>query len=340
MTAPAQAKTEAEKKVETRTELEVIQDHLNKMEEKFQTALPPGIDVKRFMRVTMTALQKNPSLLTTCERNSLFVAFLEAAQDGLLVDDREATIIPFKGKAKYMPMVGGILKKARNSGEVRMINAIIVHVNDALDYWEDENGPHFKHVPNFSNPGPEKLTLAYAITKDGTYTEPVTMDQMAAIELCCQADKSPWKGKFRGEMMRKSALRRLLKYRVPTSADLDTVIRRDDEMYDLEQEERLRDTPRKPGRLGAILEATGTPSPVAASDPAGSTYRSPEEEAVVTDFAQVMREKDNVGDLTKVLDEVRGSAKLSKGAKDSLEGLYIQRVKQLNTAKPEGISVE
>jgi recombinational DNA repair protein RecT len=40
------------------------------------------------------------------------------------------------------------------------------------------------------------------------------------------------KGPWRTEMMRKSAIRRLLKYRVPSSTDIDEVIRENDDPLD------------------------------------------------------------------------------------------------------------
>jgi recombination protein RecT len=40
------------------------------------------------------------------------------AQDGLLPDGREAAIVKFGNKAQAMPMIAGILKKIRQSGDV------------------------------------------------------------------------------------------------------------------------------------------------------------------------------------------------------------------------------
>jgi recombinational DNA repair protein RecT len=64
------------------------------------------------------------------------------------------------------------------------------------------------------------------------FFEEIDMKQMDAIEKSSRAGSSgPWKGPFKTEMMRKSTLRRLLKYRVPSSTDLDNVVHADDEMY-------------------------------------------------------------------------------------------------------------
>jgi hypothetical protein len=43
---------------------------------------------------------------------------VKLAQDGLLPDGREAAVVMFGNKAQAMPMIAGILKKVRQSGEV------------------------------------------------------------------------------------------------------------------------------------------------------------------------------------------------------------------------------
>jgi recombination protein RecT len=101
------------------------------------------------------------------------------------------------------------------------------------------------------------LTYAFAITKDGGfYFEEIDEKQMGEIEKASRAKMGPWKGPFRDEMKRKSAIRRLAKYRLPSSTDLDDIIRRDDEFFDLdgrkaaeakakEISQAIRDNPQK-----------------------------------------------------------------------------------------------
>ena len=79
------------------------------------------------------------------------------------------------------------------------------------------------------------MTYAYAITKDGgVYHEEIDEIGMTAIEKCCKAKDTPWKGPFKDEMRRKSVVRRLCKYRLPSSTDMEGIIRRDDDLYDLD----------------------------------------------------------------------------------------------------------
>jgi recombination protein RecT len=97
------------------TPMEAMRGTLVKMQPEFQSALPPQISVEKFIRTTLTAVQMNPELLSA-DRRSLLGACMKAAQDGLLLDGREAAPVIFRTKegpkVQYMPMVGGILKEA------------------------------------------------------------------------------------------------------------------------------------------------------------------------------------------------------------------------------------
>jgi len=236
------------------TPMEELKGTLIKMQDQFALSLPKHIHPDKFIKAAETAIMMKPELLQL-DRPSLFVALNQAAQDGLLPDGREAAIIPYKGKAKYRPMVAGICKKARNSGEITTINAVVVYDKDEYEAWEDERGPHFKHKRAQGDRGKPITTFAYAIGKDGgVYFEEIDEEQMADIEKQSKATDSPWKGPFKGEMRRKSALRRLCKYRLPNSADLDFTFKQDDDFYEEEPKDVM---PEKttPTRLQDIVES-------------------------------------------------------------------------------------
>jgi recombination protein RecT len=132
---------------------------LTAAEPTFKMSLPPQIPSTKFIRVAQTAIRQTPAL-AGLDRQSLYAAFHKCAADGLLPDGREAAIVPFGQTATYMPMIQGICKKARNSGEIKTINAQIVYKNDAYEHWIDESGEHFKHVPTREEKG--EAILAYA----------------------------------------------------------------------------------------------------------------------------------------------------------------------------------
>lgn len=255
----------ANDKAVTKRPIEQLRDQVIQLQPQFAMALPPHIQPEKFVRVTMTAIQNNPDLLT-CDRQSLLSSCMKCAADGLLPDGREAAFVTFNTKsgglvAQYIPMVGGICKKARNSGEIATIDAQVVYEKDQYEAWADEKGQHFKHVKERGDRGNPILTYAYAITKDGGfYFEEVDETQMGAIENASRAKNGPWKGAFRDEMKRKSALRRLAKYRLPSSTDLDEVIRRDDELFDFDGKKAAKE---KAQEITQAIQQIPAPAPVA-----------------------------------------------------------------------------
>lgn len=238
--------------------VEELRRAFTKMEGQFKLALPPHVPVEKFIRTVMTAVQGNPDL-ALADRSTLFTACLECATDGLLPDGREAAIVTFKNNKKntieaaYMPMVGGLLKMMRNSGEIATVFPNIVCANDRFEYWIDEAGEHIKHVPAFESRG--ELTRAYAIVRmrDGSVTTDVmSYDEIEKVRACAKAkDAGPWRDWY-GEMAKKTVLRRISK-RLPSSTEIERALRADDAFYDLEAG-RSGDGPKK-SRLETLVSA-------------------------------------------------------------------------------------
>jgi recombination protein RecT len=222
-----------------------VRRDLVKMRPQFENALPAHIPVERFERVVMTALQNNPKLLT-CRRQSLFNACMRAAQDGLLPDGREGAIVPFgddgdDGKksadtASWMPMILGIRKKARNSGEIADWYAEVVHEGDDFEYVKGDD-PHLFHRPSLVGGRTRKITAAYSICKfkDGTIArEVMTIAEVEDVrQKYSRAKKGPWSDPIAYPEMVRKTVARLHSKSLPMSTDLDTLIRRDDELYDM-----------------------------------------------------------------------------------------------------------
>lgn len=243
-------------------EIQVLRNTLTQMEPEFQAALPEHVSAKKFVRTAMTAIQTTPALMRA-DRRSLFGELVKCASDGLLPDGQEAAIVPFKDQAKYMPMVKGILKKVRNSGELASITAQVVYENDEFDYWVDTDGEHLTHKPKiFGDRGQKQGVYALAKTKDGgIYVEVLTSDDLKAIESASRGKNTPWSGPFRSEMEKKSAIRRLAK-RLPMSTDLEQTIKADDEFYEFNKPEEPREravVSTTPSQLEQILEESGDP---------------------------------------------------------------------------------
>jgi recombination protein RecT len=211
------------------TQLEGFKHSISKMETEFKKVLPPNVTAEKFIRVVTTAVQKNPELLNAekYDQKSLFMACTLAATDGLLPDGRESALVPFKGKVNYLPMVTGILKKIRNSGELGSIAAHNVFENDQFKYYVDEKGEHLYHERNFKNPGACILTYCLAITKDSNiYLEVMTTSEIEDVrKRSASGNSGPWVSD-RGEMNKKTVLKRLSK-RLPMSTDIEDSFERD-----------------------------------------------------------------------------------------------------------------
>jgi len=205
-----------------------VRNDIQKMQSEFEAALPPQIPADRFVRTAITAVQMNPDLLAT-ERKSLLGACMKAAQDGLMIDGREAALVIFKNKAQYMPMVAGLLKKARQSGQVSSISAHVVYERDQFDYELGDN-ERILHKPLITGERGKPIAV-YAIGRmndGGVYREVMSVAQVEKVRSVSRTKNSgPWETWW-DEMARKTVIRRLAKY-MPSSTDLDQVLSRDDE---------------------------------------------------------------------------------------------------------------
>jgi recombination protein RecT len=245
-----------------------IRPAIEKMAPQFKAALPAHIPVERFVRTTLTAVQTNPELINA-DRRTLFASATRAAQMGLLPDGREGAIVTFGGKCQFMPMLGGVLKLVRNSGELASIDAQIVYKNDKFTYR-----PGIDLVPAhepdwFGDRGDIVGVYAVAKMKDGAaYVEILSKKQVEQVRNVSRAKSSgPWVTWW-DEMARKTAIRRLAK-RLPLSTDLDGALAEDDDLFmppepvaqeQTQQAPEQEAAPRRPSRLQKVAEAAPEPA--------------------------------------------------------------------------------
>lgn len=275
---------------------------------ELQFALPPHISPDRFTRVVMTALQQKPDLLK-CTRQSLWNACLRAAQDGLLPDGREGAIAPYgestNGKrsaeiATWMPMIEGLRKKARNSGDIRDWYVEIVYAGDEFDYQKGDS-PRLYHKPvppsqRIKGVGINGIVAAYSIAvyPDGTKSAPEVMwvEEIEAIRSKSKAQKGPWSDPvFYSEMAKKTVARRHYKS-LPHSSDLDDIMQRDDEAFGLQERGEAQIADRQQKRvasIGAALDQFAGPPMIEHDDggePSGDQddfYAAPENDGEFDD---------------------------------------------------------
>jgi recombination protein RecT len=250
----------------------VLGNQLEEMADKWRQALPAHIPLERFKRVVMTAIQHNPQLVMA-DRYTLWTSATKAAQDGLLPDGREGALVIFRTKVKvkdktgkeveqwidavtWMPMIAGIRKKVRNSGEIKDWNARVVYQKDKFVYrlGDDE---FIEHEPYTGSDEPGEIVAAYSIArlKSGEVSrEVMTRRQIDKVRLVSKSKDGPAWTQWFDEMARKTVARRHSKV-LPMSTDLDDLIRQDDHLYEVGAQETA---PQRP-KLADFKPVPGTP---------------------------------------------------------------------------------
>ena len=224
--------------------LAVIAKGLEQRREQFRAMLPAHITAERFERVVMTAVNIDPELLTA-DRRSFYNACMRAANDGLLPDKREGALVAFNDKqakqklVAWMPMVFGLIKKIRQSGEIDSIGARIVYQREIDEYSpthperkrfefliEDGMEKLFHDPMLWGERGDKVLVYAYARFKDGfVQYMPVHKTDVLKRRSVARTDKV-WTA-WEDEMWLKTAIRAIAGL-LPLSADVMSTIERDE----------------------------------------------------------------------------------------------------------------
>lgn len=253
--------------VAVRERMTKLSDHLVKHRADFEAVISGNAD--KFMRMVQNAIIRDPEI-ADASMQSVYLEVQKAAADGLMLDGREATLTRFKVNKKYkengkwvdnyvtevayIPMVAGIMKRVRNSGEVKAWSCELVYeeeINRGLFKYSAAPEPMIFHEPIIIGKK-GKIVAAYSAVKlrDGSYHyEVMNIDQLNAIMERTKSRKKVYEnGKDTGqtaitgpwatdkeEMYRKTVIRRHSK-RLPVSSELLDVTRRVDSLYDFEQE--------------------------------------------------------------------------------------------------------
>lgn len=208
--------------------LRTLTDPKTKLE--LAKALPAGLDVERYVRVARTAVQANPDLLR-CDTRSLIAAIHKAAAYGLDVGPTEqAYLVPYKNQAQLIIGYRGIIALARNSGELKSIEAREVCTNDLV--WEYEYGldPKLRHKPALKDRGELECFWGQArFTNGGFYMVVVDLDTIEEHRRASptgNSEKGPWRQNYRS-MGRKTVIRIMEPY-LPLSTEAREVILADE----------------------------------------------------------------------------------------------------------------
>lgn len=277
--------------------LKAFRHELGNMEAQFAPMLPAHIPPERFARVVMNAINRTPRLMA-CNRRSLWNACMQSAEDGLLPDGREGAIVPFKDNkagqllAQWIPMVGGIRKKVRNSGLLSDFNVQVVYPEDDFAF-ELGDAPFIRHKPA-GVARSNKIAWVYSIAtfKDGTKSrEVMSAEQVAQVAGKSKSrDSGPWSDPVFFQEMAKKTCAKLHAKQLPSDRDLDRVLRRDDSLYEFDRAaiDAKHERPTIPGGTKAALEHFATAKaepPHTASDSAADSVPEDRDGAAGADGA-------------------------------------------------------
>lgn len=203
---------------------------LIKSKDQMAMALPKHISVDRMLRIAMTSIQKTPKLVD-CTPNSLLGAIMQASQLGLEPDGLlgQAYLVPFKNTVTLIPGYKGLIKLARNSGELATIQAHEVHEKDTFMFCYGLE-PRLEHIPTRDEkPGEVIAFYAVARLKDGsTQFEVMWKREIDSIRKQSKASgDGPWVTHY-DEMGKKTVLRRLCKM-LPSSIELQKAVALDEQ---------------------------------------------------------------------------------------------------------------
>lgn len=221
---------------------------LDKMEGSFNESLQgTGINPKRFLATAKTAVQNHADKdrLAQADRQSLYLAIKSSATDGLMPDNREAALVIYGNKVQYQPMVQGLVKLARQSGEIESLGAFVVFERDTFIYRVGQDSLPLHEAGGdkgwFSSDRGEPIGVwAYVKLKTGDYLEPVMLTK-ERIDRIAQRSKqaknySPKLGLDWEEFWKKAAIRNILKY-APKTTQLERAIAAEEEEFDMTQDD-------------------------------------------------------------------------------------------------------
>lgn len=196
-----------------------------------ESILPASVKMGTFVRCAAVAIAGNKEL-GNADKDSVLMSLTQCAQDGLVPDNKEAAIVTFntntaaKGqpknwitKAQYMPMIDGVIKRARMSGQITILSSKAVFGNDQFDYWMDENGEHINYRPTYKG-GDMRLAFAFAKLTSGELI--VEVMSKADVDKVRAASKTgtygPWKDWY--ERMACKAVMHRLARRLPNASEI------------------------------------------------------------------------------------------------------------------------
>lgn len=201
----------------------------------FAAALPRHITAERMIRVSLSAIQRNPAL-AQCTLGSLLACIMEAASLGLEFDARGlAYLVPYKNTRTRVTVctliIGykGYCDLAHRTGMVRYVRAECVHERDVFDYAYGSN-QFIVHKPARGDRGrPTGEVYAHVVLTNGGeifhVIGPHDIEQAMRASASARKGEGPWVDPdTRPRMEEKTAVRRLARF-MPQSVEFHGLAR-------------------------------------------------------------------------------------------------------------------
>jgi recombination protein RecT len=199
---------------------------IEQMKPEIARALPRHMSPDRMARIATTVLRQTPTLARTTPE-SFLGALMTASQLGLEPGPTgDAYFVPYGNTCTFIPGYRGLIKLARNSGQLVDIWAEVVYANDT---FQQKLGLHrdLVHEPAEGDRGKATHVYAAAELKDGGRPFVVmTVDGIEAIRKRSKASgNGPWVTDWEA-MAKKTAVKQLAKW-LPLSAEFTTAAQLD-----------------------------------------------------------------------------------------------------------------
>jgi recombination protein RecT len=263
---------------------------LEAMKNELVTALPKNISPEKFISTAITGIRtsKDPKKLLSCDRRSLYNAVQIAASYGLVLDGREAALVPFGDTVQFMPMVQGLVKLARNSGQISTIIAEVVYSKDKFTYRVGIDESPIHEPDWFADDRGEAVGVWALITlTDGNKIHAI-MPRKRVMEIASGSKNAgqynAQTGKHFTEWWKKTAIKNVLKY-APKATELDKLERLanyddatdgfDSETGEIIEAKAVTEKPKVQTRASAKVKAASMPNAAA------ETMRAAVEEGLI-----------------------------------------------------------
>jgi recombination protein RecT len=204
-----------------------LRDLIEQMKPEIARALPNKMNPDRMARIATTVLKQTPAL-ARCTPDSFLGALMTASQLGLEPGPLGLSyLVPYGDKCTFIVGYKGLIRLARNSGQLVDVWGEIVYEND---HFKQTLGLHrdLVHEPAEGDRGKPTHVYAAAELKDGGRPFIVmTVPEVEAIRARSKAGKNgPWVTDWNA-MAIKTAIKQLSKW-LPLSVEAEAAIAHDD----------------------------------------------------------------------------------------------------------------